>query len=34
MRIVREFIHGKKFDEQWRALGLHKIRKSIGGYSI
>ena len=22
MRIVREFIHGKKFDEQWRALGL------------
>ena len=22
MKIVREFIHGKKFDEQWRALGL------------
>ncbi|WP_432647703.1 type II toxin-antitoxin system RelE/ParE family toxin [Mitsuokella sp.] len=22
MRIVREFIHSKKFDEQWQALGL------------
>ena len=22
MRIVREFFHGKKFDEQWRALGI------------
>ena len=22
MKIIREFIHGKQFDEQWRALGL------------
>lgn len=22
MKIIREFIHGKKFDEQWRTLGL------------
>ena len=23
MQISREFIHGKKFDEQWKALGLN-----------
>lgn len=22
MEIIREFIHGKKFDEQWKAIGL------------
>ncbi len=23
MQLSREFIHGKKFDEQWKALGLN-----------
>jgi len=23
MQISREFIHGKRFDEQWKALGLN-----------